>query len=469
MRIKHLLIYSSLAFTTLAGCSKKTLPEEIQVPTAPVKYELTEDFEYATKKAYAAADITAATGKWNFDDALIGDSDADLKKGLKSVRIRTGKITMNFDVTGLKTLYIKHGKYGKDLKSTWQLLMSTDEGKTFTQVGKDIEEDNAALVTDSFKVETTGKVRFQIKKAGTTRINIDDITFKGEGESGIIMGGPDTDPGDDGGTTAPVPSRPLVVDVDAPPVAGDDSNMLLGNPSNATTLTPENYLLDLRYYVESYSSGRATPNWVSWHLDAKTTAKVTKRLDNFAGYSGLPSGFYQVQNSSYSGSGFDRGHNCPSADRTSSIAANGATFLMTNMIPQAPKNNQGPWADLEGFLRTQVDGGNEVYIIMGSYGSGGTGSSGNVSTTINNGKIAVPSNVWKVAVIIPNGDNDLQRISSSTRVIAVNTPNVNNIDPDWKKYIVTVKDIETATGYTLLSNLPQDVQNAIKLKKDSGN
>ena len=47
-----------------------------------------------------------------------------------------------------------------------------------------------------------------------------------------------------------------------------------------------------------------------------------------------------VSSTSYSGSGFDRGHNCPSADRTGSVADNTATFLISNMMPQAPRNNQ---------------------------------------------------------------------------------------------------------------------------------
>ncbi len=77
--------------------------------------------------------------------------------------------------------------------------------------------------------------------------------------------------------------------------------------------------------------------------------------------------------------------------------------------------------------------------------------------------------MWKVAVILPAGSGDLSRVTSSTRVIAVNTPNINSISTDWKNYIVTVRDIETATGYNLLSNLPQSVQDAIEVKKDSGN
>lgn len=140
------------------------------------------------------------------------------------------------------------------------------------------------------------------------------------------------------------------------------------------------------------------------------------------------------------------------------------------MIPQAPQNNEKTWADLESYLRVQVSSGNEVYIIMGSYGTGGTGNSGPFDyITAGNAHINVPSNVWKVAVILPAGNGDISRITASTRVLAVNTPNVNTINADWKNYIVTVKDIETATGYTLLSALPADVQTALKAKKDAGN
>lgn len=460
MRIKHLLIYSSLTIFTLAGCSKRD--------DTPVTYKITEDFENGSKTAYAAKTDTLITGIWNFEDALVGNLPADLKTGLKSARLRTGKITMNFDVSGLKTLYISHGKYGKDANSSWQLLMSTDGGTTFTPLGAEIQETNTTLVTDSFQINTQGKVRFQIQKTSAGRVNIDDVIFKGTGESGIVLGKPDTDPGEGETPTPSLPTRDLLVGADAEPLEGDDSNMLFGNPSGANTVMPENYFLDMRYYTQSYSSGRGIPNWVSWHLDSKNITKKTERLDNFAGYNGLPSNFYKVLYSDYTGYGFDRGHNCPSGDRVSSIEANGATFFMNNMIPQAPVNNQKTWEGLESYLRSQVTSGNEVYIIMGSYGVGGVGSSGAMTSTIANGKVTVPSNVWKVAVVIPNGNGDVQRVSTSTRVIAINTPNINTIDPDWKKYTVTVRDIEKATGYNLLSNLPQDVQDVIELKKDTG-
>lgn len=468
MIIKNLLIYGSLGLV-LAGCSKQTTSEDPVKVNPPVVYSVTEDFENSNKTAYVAANVTAPTGTWNLDDALIGNLPADLKNGAKSIRLRTGKVTMNFDVNGMTMLYIKHGKYGTDAASSWQLLMSIDGGKTFTQVGKDIVEDNAVLKLDSFKVTSTTGVRFQIAKTGTARVNFDDITFKGTGDPGLTAGTPDTNPVDTAGNANAAKPRGITAGLDAQPATGDNSNALFGNPSAANAVLADNFLLDQRYYVESYNSTKGTPNWVSWHLDASNITKVSDRLNNFAGFTGLPTAAFVVQSNSYTGSGFDRGHNIPSADRTSSVDANSATFLMSNMIPQAPNNNQKAWADLENYLRARVLEGNEVYIVMGSYGTGGVGSGGSLTNTIANGKVNVPSNVWKVAIILPAGDNDISRVTANTRVIAVNTPNNNNIDLDWKKYRVKVRDIEKLTGYDLFSNLPKSIQDAIENTVDTGN
>ena len=120
-----------------------------------------------------------------------------------------------------------------------------------------------------------------------------------------------------------------------------DSHLALGNPSGATTNASNytNYLLNKTQYAASYHRDRGIPNWVSRHLSSAWVGS-TPRQDNFAADATLPSGWFRATSSSYTGSGFDRGHNCPSADRTGSVADNSATFLMTNMIPQAANVNQ---------------------------------------------------------------------------------------------------------------------------------
>lgn len=69
---------------------------------------------------------------------------------------------------------------------------------------------------------------------------------------------------------------------------------------------------------------------------------------------------YAVQATHYQVSSFDRGHHTPSADRTRSIPDHSATFVMTNLMPLAPDNNQEPWAQLETYCRSLVSQGNEL-------------------------------------------------------------------------------------------------------------
>lgn len=255
-----------------------------------------------------------------------------------------------------------------------------------------------------------------------------------------------------------------------PPVQSSNINITLGNPSNATVNinTPDNYLLEKPQYVMSYNRSKACSNWVSWYLNSSSIGS-TPRQNDFRPDPQLPSGWYQVSDTDYSGSGFDRGHMTPSGDRTSSVANNSATFLMTNMIPQAPGNNQGPWEKLESYLRGQLNanGGQEIYIISGSYGLGGVGTGG-FANTIANGQITVPEQTFKIAVILSNGIDDINRITTTTRVIAVIMPNIESIRPNqWQPYRTSVNAIEAATGYDFLSNVPTNIQDIIEAAVDN--
>ena len=262
--------------------------------------------------------------------------------------------------------------------------------------------------------------------------------------------------------TPPVVTPPVTTPAE---VFNDNDNLLLGNPSNATQQDDNDYLLKKPAYDVSYSRSRGIPNWVSWHLYSADLGSVS-RTDDFLPDGTLPANWYAVTSESYNGSGFDRGHDCPSGDRTISTTLNSYTFLMTNIIPQAPILNQGIWADLENYIRDLVTQGNEAYIIMGNYGVGGTGAYG-YAATIDKGNVTVPATIWKVAVIIPDGNNDTSRINANTRVIAVEMPNTNAVTDDWRSYRTSVDAIETATGLNLLSRLPVSLQADIEAKVDN--
>jgi DNA/RNA endonuclease G (NUC1) len=83
--------------------------------------------------------------------------------------------------------------------------------------------------------------------------------------------------------------------------------------------------------------------------------------------------------------------------------------------------------------------------------------------------LVVPSYVWKIIVVLPAGTNDLSRITSSTRVIAVWMPNNQTVSSQaWGYYRTTVDYIESMTGYDFLSNLSTTIQAAIESKVDTG-
>jgi DNA/RNA endonuclease G (NUC1) len=254
----------------------------------------------------------------------------------------------------------------------------------------------------------------------------------------------------------------------APPPYPADVHLTFGNPTGATPdiSTPNNYLMEKPEYALSYNRDRGTPNWVSWHLSDDWTGFLT-RFDTFRPDPQVPPDWYRVQAFDYSGSGFDRGHVIPSADRneTASRPINQATFLMTNMFPQAPDNNQGPWANLEMYLRSLLPA-NELYIVSGGAGVGGHGFNG-FATTIANGQVTVPAYTWKVALVLPKMDgNDVARVDASTRTIAVIMPNVQGIrttnPTDWEAYLTSVDAVEALTGYDFFANLPDAIENAIE-------
>ena len=351
----------------------------------------------------------------------------------------TGVVSMQFNVTnGATQVSVKHGVYGTDASSTWQLWYSTNSGGSWSQTGSTITTSSTTLNTATFTLNITGNVRFEIKKLSGGRLNIDDFSITDNSNNN---------------------NNPT-----------QDDNMGMGNPSGATTNTAnsDNYLMVKTQYALAYNNTKGMANWVSWHLSAAWLG-ATPRCDCFTSDNTLPAGYFKATTSNYTNTGFDRGHMCPSADRNLNATDNAATFLMTNITPQAPNLNQLTWADLEDYCRSLATSGNEMYIISGGYGTGGTGSNGGTTNTIASGHINVPSHFWKVIVILPNGSNDVSRVTTSTRVIAVDMPNNQTVNGHpWGFYRTTVNAIESATGYDFLSNVPTAVQSVIEAQVDNG-
>jgi endonuclease G, mitochondrial len=218
----------------------------------------------------------------------------------------------------------------------------------------------------------------------------------------------------------------------------------------------DDYLIDREYWVASYNDARRIPNWVAWRV-VPSDLGTAPRQDDFRADHLLPTEFYRVTQNDYRNSGYDRGHMCPSADRTSTVAANSATFLMTNMQPQAPALNRGVWAAFEDFTRTLVRQGKQVQVVSGGVFEPDT------ATTIGPG-ISLPTANFKVVVVL-DLDQGPADVTMDTTVYSVIMPNSTTVTgTKWTQYLTSVDEVERRSGYDLLREVRNDIEAIIEAK-----
>lgn len=245
----------------------------------------------------------------------------------------------------------------------------------------------------------------------------------------------------------------------------------MGNPSGASEAeaSPNNFLMRKPYFALSYNDSKGTANWVSWCLRLSDLGDAPRAV--FFPDPDLPKGFRRATPRDYTNSGFDRGHLCPRSDRDATKEAATATFVMTNIVPQAPNLNQKGWNDLEVYCRDLVwRKGQTLYIVAGPQGRGGVGSKG-PAETMNEDRVTVPAKCWKVILAVDGGTGgveDIPRVGPSSRVIAVVMPNDQSVGHNWASYRTSVKEVEVLTGCRFFDRVPPSVIDPLKARVDDG-
>jgi endonuclease G len=172
------------------------------------------------------------------------------------------------------------------------------------------------------------------------------------------------------------------------------------HPSATPPMMPEKLMrssvVRCRTSFEILHSGLTrTPLWVSERLTPQSVAAARglERVDSFEPDRTLPSSA-RAELSDYRGSGWDRGHMAPNGDMAD-VTSQRESFELSNMSPQAPSLNRGPWADLESDVRRHVARNGMAYVVTGVLFEGAT------LGTLPGGRVAIPTSLWK-AVLSPD-------------------------------------------------------------------
>lgn len=136
-------------------------------------------------------------------------------------------------------------------------------------------------------------------------------------------------------------------------------------------------------------------------------------------------------------SGFDKGHMSPAGDFHDDTIEMQESFLLSNMVPQAPANNRVVWREIEDFTRHEAIERGDIYVITGPiFGPG-------APSTIGEDHVAVPIATFKV-------DIDLKR-NEGIAFIVTNTNAVKGHKPI--EYVHPIADVEKLTHRNLTPNL----------------
>ncbi len=152
---------------------------------------------------------------------------------------------------------------------------------------------------------------------------------------------------------------------------------------------------------------------------------------------------------------YNRGHQIPSADRTSVEEMNKQTFYASNMTPQLAQFNQNMWAALESKVRTYICS-DTLYVVTGCYFE-----NLDESTKDKSGNVCpIPTNYFKVLLRTRNGSLGKKIAdckASELKAIGFWTANKSGQQLDGK-LCKSVAEIEELTHFTFFPDVDASVK-----------
>lgn len=225
-----------------------------------------------------------------------------------------------------------------------------------------------------------------------------------------------------------------------------------GGNSDCTTLTHDITInaKTVRSYSFMYDKKEKIAYWVAYPHHPGYIGS-SGRTDNWQLDPSVPSASQPNYFSTISG--YDRGHQIPSADRTVNSTANSQTFYFTNMTPQLGVLNQQMWANLEEKVRGWMTASDTLYVVTGAIlKTVGGSETVNYATDSKGVKVAVPNYYYKVLLRLKGGNYDSIGFWIEHRSYGSVQPNASMTK--------SVDQIEQLTGFNFFASLQKSLQDA---------
>lgn len=217
--------------------------------------------------------------------------------------------------------------------------------------------------------------------------------------------------------------------------SGCDNLLPYGYPTHITgSFTTQ---LCRQAYVVDYDVGLKDPLYSAEHLTGASLTGTEPRLP-FEVDASLPAN-QRATPADYVHSGYDKGHMSPAGDFHINQVEMQESFLLTNMVPQAPANNRVVWREIEDFTRHEAQARGDVYVITGP-----VFDFSNIKY-IGTDKVAVPAYTYKIVIDAHTNEGIAFIVPNTNAAVKGHKP---------KEFVHPIKDVETAVHRNFTPSLP---------------
>ncbi|MDT8389414.1 MAG: DNA/RNA non-specific endonuclease [Lentisphaeria bacterium] len=200
-------------------------------------------------------------------------------------------------------------------------------------------------------------------------------------------------------------------------------------------------------YVVGYDESSRNPSWVGYRVFTVDDLVSGERPSRFKVDERT---YAQVRHDDYKGSGYDRGHMAPNYAIATRYGrqAQIETFLMSNIAPQKPALNRGPWKDVEmAVARFYGQSCGEVWVVTGPiYGKD--------VDRLESG-VAIPEAYYKI--IVDEKDGKLRALAFIFSQESKRR--------QWpRRCLVSIDTVEDFSGLDFFRKLPDHIENELEAK-----